>query len=141
MAPTPISTPEDDEFLRGTRLGTFTTAAHPGRWPQPVPVWFEWSGGAARIFSGRGAPKVRRLQEDPTATLLAANNIGEPEHWVALDGAVEITPDGVLDLIERLTPRYWDLSLPAHAETLATWRREAAELVQIVLTPERIRRG
>jgi hypothetical protein len=137
----PLTTPADDEFLRGARLGIFTTASHPGRWPLSVPVWFEWSGGRAQLFSGAAAPKVSRLRDDPGATLLATNHVGEAEHWVALDGTVEIATDGVGELIERLTPRYWDLSVPGLQATLDTWRASLHTLVRLVLTPQRGRRG
>ncbi len=136
-----VITRADAKFLGTPRLAILTTSSFPGAWPLPVPVWFEWADGTARMFSGAAAPKVRRLQADPHATLLATNHVGESEHWVALDGTVEITSDGVIELVERLTPRYWDLGVAEHADTLAGWREAADTMVQLILTPQRVRRG
>jgi hypothetical protein len=132
--------PSDEAFLARPRLGNFTTAHTPGPWPAPVPVWFEWTGRVVEMFTGARSPKVRRLEVDPYASLLAANEVGEPEHWVALEGTVAIERDGVGELAERLAARYWDLSRPEHAATVAEWKDQARTMVRLVLTPEHARR-
>jgi len=125
-------------FLATPRLGMLSTLRRDGS-PITVPVWFEWDGAAVRIFTGRDDPKVRRLRRDPRASLLVANNVGEPEAWVAFDGAVTIERAGVLELAERLAARYWDMSDPAHERELASWRDAAAHLCVLVLAPHRVR--
>jgi hypothetical protein len=141
--PTPVPAPlteADEQFLARPRLGIFTTAQGRGGLPAPVPVWFEWADGVVRLFAGAGSPKTRRLAADPRASMLVVNDVGEGEHWVAFEGTVTSSPEGVVPLVERLAARYWDLSQPAHAATLESWRAQPAAFVVLTLTPERVRR-
>ncbi len=132
-------TPEAREaFLAQTRLGFFSTLSNDGA-PISIPIWFEWDGQCARMFTGASSPKIRRLQHDPRASLVVASALGEKEEWVSIEGTVTIHPEGGIELAERLAERYWDLSQPARAETLETWRQEASSLRLLQLTPARIR--
>jgi PPOX class probable F420-dependent enzyme len=129
---------ERDAFLAPPRLGMFSTLTADGA-PITVPVWFEWDGAAARIFSGAATGKVRRIERDPRASLLVANSIGEPEAWVAFDGDVAVINDGAIELAERLAHRYWDMNVATHRSELESWRAAAAHLRVLQLTPRRIR--
>ncbi|GAA4455507.1 pyridoxamine 5'-phosphate oxidase family protein [Phytohabitans houttuyneae] len=130
----------DREFLRRPRLGFLTVPGRDGDpVPAPRPVWFEVAGdGTFQIFSGAGSPKVRRLRARPRASLVAANEVGEPEYWVSVTGPVTVSPDGGAELASRLADRYWDLSDPALAAVLDGMLRD--ELVRIVIHPETVRR-
>lgn len=125
-------------FLGETRLGILSMLAESGA-PLAVPVWFEWDGKCARMFTSAIAPKIRRLQADARASLLVARPMGEPEEWVAIDGRVEIREDGALPLAERLAARYWDLEEASHAATLQLWREQARMLRLLEVVPSRIR--
>ena len=46
----PMTKPEIDGFLREPRIGVLCTN-EADRSPHGIPVWFEWDGDAARIFS------------------------------------------------------------------------------------------
>jgi len=127
-----------EAFLAQTRLGFLSTLGADGA-PLAIPIWFEWDGQCARMFTGESAPKIRRLQHDPRASLLAASALGEREEWVAIDGTIKIYPEGGIELAERLAKRYWDLGQPARAATLQTWRDAASTLRLLELTPTRIR--
>ena len=134
VAPLPAS----DTFLSETRLGILTTMASDGT-PISVPVWYEWDGEHARVFSNSGSAKIRRLQRDPRASLLVTNVVGEPEYWVALDCTVAIESEGAIELAERLAARYWDLRNSERAAAVRHWRENAETLVLLELTPTRIR--
>jgi len=125
-------------FLGETRLGIVTTLDAGGN-PVSVPVWFEWDGVVVRFFSFANAPKVARLRQRPRASLLVVNNVHEAEGWVAFDGTVAISHDGVMDLAERLAARYWDMTDPAHIKEFAGWRAMASRFCLLTLTPSRIR--
>jgi PPOX class probable F420-dependent enzyme len=127
-------------FLAATRLGVLMTLRADGS-PIGVPVWYEWTGTAVCMFADRNSAKVARIAADPRASLLVANQVGEPERWVAFDGSIEIVDRGGIDLAEKLAGRYWDLALPAHRDTLNTWRQHAESLCLLRLTPTRIRSG
>ena len=135
----PVMTDEQRAaFLSRTRLGIFTQAREDGS-PVAVPVWFEWDGTAVRIFSGETSAKVIRARRDPRASLLVTNAVGEDEAWVAFDGRVTVAQAGAIELAERLAERYWDMQRPDHKSLVAEWRKAAATLVLLTLTPERIR--
>ena len=125
-------------FLAETRVAILTMLTEAGG-PVAVPVWYEWDGQRARIFTGAESRKVRRLQRDPRVSLLVARPAGEPEEWVALDGTITIYPQGAIALAELLAERYWDLSNESHAATLQSWRDQAETLRVLELTPTKIR--
>jgi general stress protein 26 len=130
----------DRDFLRRPRLGFLTVPGRAGDpVPAPRPVWFEVGGdGTFQIFSGATSPKVRRLRTEPRASLVAANEVGEPEYWISVTGPVTVRPDGAHELATRLAERYWDLSDPALAKVLEGILRD--DLVRIVIHPEMVRR-
>ncbi len=129
-------TAADREFLATPRLGFLTVAGGDGL-PEPRPVWFEVTeDGAVQLFSLAGSPKVRRVRKDPRASLVAANAVDEPEYWVSIAGTASVEEDGGRELAARLGPRYWDLDDPERAAELESIL--AADLVRIVIRPERI---
>src|SRR5262245_14749444 len=123
---------ERRQFLDKTRLGILTTIDERGD-PTAVPVWYEWDGLVVRFFSFAAAPKVARLRKRPRASLLVVNDVNEPEAWVAFDGDVSISNEGVMVLAERLAARYWDLNDPARTKELASWRNMASRFCLLTL--------
>jgi len=135
-----VLTDDDRGFLDRPRLGMLTVEPEPGAWPAPVPVWFECTDAGVQLFSLASSPKLKAIERRAYASLVAVNHLGEPEHWVSVAGPVSVEPAGTFALAARLAARYWDLSDPARAETLATWERAADSLVRIVITAEQVRR-
>ncbi|MEM1436966.1 MAG: pyridoxamine 5'-phosphate oxidase family protein [Pseudomonadota bacterium] len=134
---------EIDAFLETPRLAMLL---YQGPRPSPtgVPVWFDWNGTAVRMFAGRTSAKVKQLQQDPNISVLVTNRVGEPEGWVAFDGQVAIADfetDDWTALLDRVAPRYWDLSDPAYAKEIAGWRAAPEAFVSLTLVPESIRSG
>ncbi len=130
---------ERETFLRPPRLGMLATLRRDGS-PVAVPIWFEWDGSAARMFTNVDSAKVNRLKRDPRASLLVANSLGEKETWVAFDGRVAIKSDGGYELAEKLAKRYWgDLSQPERKRTMDEWRELANTWQVLELVPEAIR--
>jgi PPOX class probable F420-dependent enzyme len=127
-----------DAFLGETRLGVLSTIGDDGS-PIAVPIWFEWDGKYARMFTSVTSPKVRRIERDPRASLLVARPLGEPEAWIAIDGRIEILDEGGIELAERLAARYWDLTDPERRETLELWRKASQVLRVLELVPTGIR--
>ncbi|MDM8519536.1 pyridoxamine 5'-phosphate oxidase family protein [Anaerolineales bacterium HSG6] len=127
-----------EEFLAKTRYGYLTTLTRDGA-PRTVPLWFDWDGHIVRIFSGIGSPKIKRIKHDARITLLVSNDMSEGEMWVAFDGSAEIKLKGVMELIEQLAARYWDLSNPKLKATLDSWKATPEQFCMIELVPTRIR--
>jgi PPOX class probable F420-dependent enzyme len=133
-----MSPAERDAFLATPRLGILSTLRHDGS-PVAVPVWFEWDGSAVRVFSSVTSGKVQRIERDPRASLVAVNDLDEPEAWVAFGGRVSISPDGAFVLAERLAYRYWDMTADEHKNSLETWRMAAEHLRVLEMVSHRIR--
>lgn len=127
-----------DEFLSRARIADLITL-NARRLPVPVPVWFEWDGRRARMFSFATSAKVRRATSDPRAWLVVHAEVGEPEDWVVLHGALRLSSDGWA-VAERLARHYWDTSSPEARQALADWKSQAADLVAMELAPARVSR-
>jgi general stress protein 26 len=130
--------PQAQAFLMATRLGFLSHRVDPSGWSRPVPVWFDGTDEAVRLFSAASSPKVARLRQDPRAHLLVANHVGEPEAWVSLTADVDI---GSVDAswLEGLCARYWDLSDPDRRTAVDRYLADLDALVLLELRPTRVR--
>ena len=126
---------ERDAFLRETRIGTLCTLNEDGS-PNALPLWFEWDGATARMFSSRDAGKVRRLRRDPRASLTVAAPVGAPEAWVTVEGTVAILDEGGKELGLKLAHVYYEGA--RREEAIAEWSQRD-DWVLLELTPTRIR--
>ena len=125
-------TERDLEVLTRPLFAMITAIPDAGGIPAPRPVWFEVAGDTVQIFSLTSSPRVRRLESDPRASIVVSAPMGEPEHWVAVEGAVTVTTDGAHELADRLSARYRE------PDKLDDW--SGMDLVRIVLTPTKVRR-
>ena len=132
-------TDADRQFLARPRIGLLTVAPRSDEWPAPVPVWFEAVDDGIQLFTSRGSRKARRIVTTPRASLVAANEVGEPEYWVAVTGTAAVEADGAQELSMRLAEHYWDLSDPALAAVDGGWRSDP-DLVRIVIQADHIAR-
>ncbi len=124
---------ERDAFLREVRIGTLCTLNEDGS-PNALPLWYEWDGEKARMFSMRDTGKVRRLRRDPRACLSVADPVGAPEAWVTVEGTVEIFDEGGKEFGLRLTHSYYEGE--RLQEALAEWGARD-DWVLLELTPTR----
>ena len=125
-----------DAFLQRPRIGVLATLDAAGA-PLAIPIWYEWDGAQARMFSSVRAPKVARLRRDGRVCLTVAEPAGVPEVWVAIEGVATIEEGTGFAVAQRLAPRYY----PAEQaeRTLADWGRVAQDWATIVVEPRRIR--
>ncbi|MCF7551644.1 pyridoxamine 5'-phosphate oxidase family protein [Pseudonocardia sp. WMMC193] len=132
-------TDEDRDLLSRPLHGYLTVAPRPGARPVTRPVWFGLTDAGVEVFSLARSPKVRRVQEDPWASLVVAAPEGEAERWVAVSGVVTVQTEGAADLARDLAATYWDLAEPDKAAALAAMVAEP--LVRLVIAPDDVRRG
>lgn len=126
-----------DAFLREVRIAKLATLTATGA-PTSVPVWFEWDGEKARVFSSRDVQKVRNIRRDGRVALTVEEPVGVPEAWVTIEGTGEVLDQGGFELASRLAPLYY--GEPKAAQTLAKWRNAGDDYwVLIEITPVRIR--
>jgi PPOX class probable F420-dependent enzyme len=130
-----MTTAQRDAFLQQARIATFISL-NPDGSPTAVPVWYEWDGAYARIFTSRTSEKIRRITADPRVALTVAEPVGVKEAWVTIEGTATIA-DGDSGLTRRLAPRYYDADRAA--EVIAEWEKLADRWVTITITPRRIR--
>lgn len=129
----------EDLDLLARPLHGFLTVAGAAQPPQPRPVWFEVTAdGTVQFFTPPDSPKVRRLRDDPRASLVVAAPVGERERWVSVSGRTTVEADGAHELCSRLAARYWDLDDPVRAADLAAML--AVDQVRVVLHPDDVRR-
>lgn len=132
-------TVEDRQFLNRPRIGLVTAAPAESQWPTPAPVWFEATEDGVQYFTSAQFPRTRRLQTTPRASFIAAAEVGEPEHWVAITGPVTVTPEGSIDLMLRLAGRYWDLDDPEKAAIVDGWRQDSNGM-RVIIGAEKVTR-
>lgn len=125
-----------DAFLRETRIAKLATLNSDGS-PNIVPVWFEWDGETATIFTTRSTAKTRRIRRDPRVALSVEEAVGVPEAWVSIEGTASIEEAGGWELAEQLARRYY--TAQQNETVLPEWEKMASEWVVIRITPTRIR--
>ncbi|MFN8617607.1 MAG: PPOX class F420-dependent oxidoreductase [Dehalococcoidia bacterium] len=131
-----MSPGEIDAFLRETRIGKLAYL-HAGGQPTVVPIWFEWDGTVARVFTSRTSRKARRLAEEPRVALSVEEPVGVHERWVTIEGICSISDEGTVPLIERLARRYYG---PKQAEeTIRSWTAKPEQWVTLTITPTKVR--
>ena len=126
-----------DAFLADRRYAILTTLRPDGS-PVSVPVWYEWDGRVVRMFAYETGGKLKRLANDPRATVLVANHPDEMETWVSFDGSIAIHDEGGIEMAERVFDHYYpepDERRPA----LNAWRQMADKWRLLELVPTRIR--
>lgn len=132
---TGMSADDRDAFLKQVRIATLVTLDGDGS-PNALPLWYEWDGEKAYMFSSRATGKVRRLSRDPRACLSVHDPVGALESWVSIEGIVEIQDNGGRELACKLAAIYYQ---PERAQaTIAKWST-LEDWVLLVLTPTRIR--
>lgn len=130
-------TPEQrDGFLRETRIAKLATLNADGS-PTIVPVWFDWDGREATVFTLDTSPKIGRIVRDPRVALSVEEPLGVKEAWVTIEGAATIEREGGMALARRLAARYYPPDRAAKA--LAEWEKEADRWVVLRIKPARIR--
>ncbi|MEX2080072.1 MAG: TIGR03618 family F420-dependent PPOX class oxidoreductase [Dehalococcoidia bacterium] len=130
-----MSPPERDAFLRQPRIAKLAILNADGS-PSIVPLWFDWDGATARLFTTRSSRKVRRILAEPRVALSVETALTQDEAWVTIEGIASIKAEGGLQLAEKLAPRYYGEKKAA--EILPAWR-QVADWVVIEIKPVRIR--
>lgn len=131
-----MSGEQRDAFLRETRIATLITLNRDGS-PSAVPVWYEWDGERARVFTGRDSGKIARIRGDSRVSLSVAEPVGVPEAWVTIEGTATIEEEGGYALAERLARRYY--TEEKAAAVLPRWQGMSDQWVVIVIQPRRLR--
>ena len=94
-----------EEFLTQTLVAVISTVDSAGR-PRSAPIWFEWEGGAAYMFTSRRTLKWRNIQALPHASL-CIDKREPPYESVIMDGPIQEVDRPVYDLALSMALRYY----------------------------------
>lgn len=130
-----MTTEQRDAFLQEARIASLVTLRDDGA-PTVQPVWFEWDGTEARLFTNRTSAKVGRIEDDPRVALSVEEPVGVPEAWVTIEGTARIDEAGGYELAERLAARYY--TRERAAAVLPAWERMRDQWVVVHITPVRV---
>lgn len=123
-------------FLAEPRIAKLATLNTDGS-PTIVPVWFEWDGTAASVFTHYKTPKLRRIRHDGRVALSVEEPLGVMEAWVTLEGTATVQKQGAIELARRLIVRYY--TEERVKQVLPTWEKIADEWRLIRIVPKTIR--
>jgi PPOX class probable F420-dependent enzyme len=130
-----MTTAQRDAFLMQPRIAKLVTLYADGA-PTAVPVWYDWDGRHAWVFTARDSEKTGRIRADPRVCLAVAEPVGVPEAWVTIEGTAGIE-EGGMELARRLAPRYYPPDKAKRA--IEEWSSKAEQWVLLKITPRRIR--
>ena len=133
---TEMTPTQRDSFLQETRIAKLATLNNDGS-PTIVPVWFEWDGATAALFTHKSSPKVARMRLHPSVALSVEEGVGVPEAWVTIEGTATVESGGGWDLANRLAQRYY--TAEKNRTVLPAWKRMAEDWIVVRIVPKRIR--
>jgi PPOX class probable F420-dependent enzyme len=100
----PALTPDQHSMLEETIYATVTTL-HPDGSPHTTVVWVDGEGGDVRFNTAVGRIKERNLRRDPRVSV-ALFDPADPHRGLVVRGRAELTEDGAVDHVERLSWKY-----------------------------------
>ena len=122
---------ERDFFLNEPRIASLIYQGPKGT-PIGVPAWFDWDGKTILIFAFRNSPKIKCMGGKSNISVLVFNRVGEPEGWVAFDATVcisDIAENNWRPFLDRIAPRYWDLSDAVYFKEIEIWKEQSNSFV------------
>ena len=102
-----FSETERQEFLAARHVGVLSVAAHDGRPPSSVPIWYGYApGGNILVNTGSSSRKAKLIERAGAVTLVV--QLEEPPYqYVVVEGTVvETTSPSPLDVREAIAIRY-----------------------------------
>ncbi len=127
------------DLFNGSACVALTTVMPDGQ-PQTTPVWCNCEGDSVQINTMREFRKQKNMCRNPRVTLLVYDP-QHPEHHIEIRGCVtEMTEDGALDHLDRLTALYQHQpGAKFFGDSVAADLQAAYHPVKITIQPTRIR--
>jgi PPOX class probable F420-dependent enzyme len=97
--------PETHRDLLRRPLWVALATTLPGGGAQTQPVWCSLDGNDVLVNTTMQRREGRNLVADPRATVLAIDP-GDSSRWIEIRGDVELTGEGALEHLDRLTEQY-----------------------------------
>lgn len=130
----PVPIPESHRHLLEEPIYAVFTTITPSGQPQSTVVWCDFDGTYIRINSTTGRKKDRNIRQNPKVALLLMR---DPFFWIEVRGeVVEITEEGGVEHIERLSQRY--VGLPFYGGYAPAERRDQETRVIFKIEPTHV---
>jgi PPOX class probable F420-dependent enzyme len=135
-----LSASEQGELIESERIVVVSTLG-PRGWPHSMPLWYVPRGGEIWIYTYAKSQKVRNLERDPRATLVAetGHEYGELR-GVEIEAEAEIHRDldTVFQLAQELTLRYAGDDSTMDDDALESLEAQARKRVAVRFEPKRV---
>jgi PPOX class probable F420-dependent enzyme len=135
-----LSASEQGELIESERIVVVSTLG-PRGWPHSMPLWYVPRGGEIWIYTYAKSQKVRNLERDPRATLVAetGHEYGELR-GVEIEAEAEIHRDldTVFQLAQELTLRYAGADSTMDDDALESLEAQARKRVAVRFEPKRV---
>lgn len=102
----PIPTSHKDLLQDGARALAYLATIMPDGTPQVTPLWFDSDGTYILVNSARGRIKDRNMRARPNVAVVIQDRKIDTRYMQIRGRVVEITEDGALDHIDRLSMKY-----------------------------------
>jgi PPOX class probable F420-dependent enzyme len=135
-----LSPDEQRELLEGERVIVVSTLG-PRGWPHSMPLWYVPRDGEIWIYTYAKSQKVRNLERDPRATLLAetGHEYGELRGIeIEAEGEVHRDLDTVFELAQELTVRYAGEGPTMDEAGVEALKAQARKRVAVRFAPKRV---
>ena len=97
-------TDEQAKLFLDNNLGVAATIRADGT-PQLTTVWVDYDGEHVVFNTAEGRAKPRNLRRDPRTTVFVQNP-DNPFQWIAVTGRAEVTTEGAVEHINKLSKKY-----------------------------------
>src|SRR3954452_4847431 len=81
--------------------GVIATVREDGS-PQATPVWIDYDGASALVYSAHGRSKVKNIERDPRATVTVLEAENQQSGYVMVSGPAELVDEGTREDIDKL---------------------------------------
>lgn len=103
----PVEIPRSHHDLLERPICAVLATMLPNGFPQANVVWCGFDGTNVLISTTAERTKAKNMAARPLATVLVVDP-DDGNRWIQIRGSVEITHDGALDVVDRLTNKYTD---------------------------------
>ena len=100
-----VAIPESHRDLLERPVCAVLATMLPSGFPQANVVWCGFDGSNVLISTTAERTKCRNMVARPLATILVVDPC-DGNRWIQVRGQVEITEDGALEVVDRLTNQY-----------------------------------
>ena len=96
--------------------------------PQLTPTWIDYDGEHVLVNTAEGRFKPRNLRRNPRVSVCVVDR-DDPYNWVAITGTAELTHEGAVEHIHKLSHKYNGSDYPLKPDE---------QRVIVKITPERV---